>query len=324
MTDLPVLAEDPSVAGIDGGYPLRYLAHHLCHAGRTADLHALLAIEHPGAGGHLVNTWFAAHDHADSIISYLDDLARARSDAVTATDQYITRGQAAASLGTEVRYALMAASIASYTANISTDLLGQLVRTGMWSSQRGLDHARRIADPERQLEALLVVCGNVNDEEQPAVLAQALTAATAIRGDSARARALTGLAPHLPPDLLAQALTAATAIPDDDVRAQALTRAGAAPARRPAASRAGPGAHRRHHHPRRLRPRPGADRAGAAPALRPCSSQALTAARRYRLATPPAPGVDRSWRRTCLAAPARAQALTAAAAIPTTTSAPRR
>ena len=159
---LPVLAEDPSAAGIDGGYPLRYLAHHLCHAGRAADLHALLATEHPGAGGHLVNTWFAAHDHADSIISYLDDLARARSDAVTATDQYITRGQAASSLGTEMRYALMAASIASYTANISADLLGQLVRTGMWSSQRGLDHARRIADPGRQLEALLVVCGKVS------------------------------------------------------------------------------------------------------------------------------------------------------------------
>ena len=55
------------------------------------------------------------------------------------------------------------------------------------------------------------------------MLAQALTAATAIPDDSARAQALTGLAPHLPPDLLAQALTAATAIPSDYDRARALT-----------------------------------------------------------------------------------------------------
>jgi hypothetical protein len=40
--------------------------------------------------------------------------------------------------------------------------------------------------------------------------------------DFSRTRALTGLAPHLPPDLLAQALTTATAITDEDSRAEAL------------------------------------------------------------------------------------------------------
>ena len=222
-----VLAEDPGAAGIDGGYPLRYLAQHLCHAGRAAELRTLLAAEHPGAGGQLVNTWFAAHDQADSIISYLDDIARASSDAAATTGQYLTRGHAAPSLGLELRYALMAASIASYTANISTDLLGQLIRTGMWSSQRALDHARRIADPGRQVDALLAIRSEVNDQEQPAVLAQALTAATAITDDSVRARALAGLAPQLPAELLAQALTAATALADDYARGEAL--AGLAP-----------------------------------------------------------------------------------------------
>ena len=58
-------------------------------------------------------------------------------------------------------------------------------------------------------------------------MAQALTAATAIRGDSERARTLTGLAPHLPADqqpaVLAQALSTATAISEESDRAQALT-----------------------------------------------------------------------------------------------------
>jgi hypothetical protein len=224
---LPELTENPGAAGADGGYALRYLAYHLCQAGRTADLHALLAAELPGTDGYLVSTWFAVHDYDESIISYLNDLGRARSAAENATDQNIIRSQAAPSLGTEMRYGLMAASIASYTANISPAILRQLVRTGTWSSQRVLDHARRLADPERQLDALLMVYGNLNDKERAVVEAQALAAATAVPNDHARAGALTRLGPHLPPALLAQALAAAIAIPDDYYRA--VTLAGLAP-----------------------------------------------------------------------------------------------
>ena len=255
MPGCPCSRRTRDAADIDGGYPLRHLARHLYHAGRAADLHVLLAVEHPAGGNHAVNTWFAAHDHADSIVSYLADLARARSDSAAATDQDLSRRRPAPTLGMEIRYALMAASIASLTARFLPHLLGQLIRTGVWSPRRGLDHARRIADPRRRLDALLAVCSQVNAEEQPAVLAQALAAATAITDDYSRAQALTALArlPPDQPDLLAQALAAATAITDDYSRAEALT--GLAPApdqRRPA----GPGAGRRHRHHRRLLPRP--------------------------------------------------------------------
>jgi hypothetical protein len=54
------------------------------------------------------------------------------------------------------------------------------------------------------------------------VLAEALLAAKAIADEWARARALAGLAPHLPPDLLADALRAAKAIGDTEDRATAL------------------------------------------------------------------------------------------------------
>ena len=62
---LPVLARRPAAAGIDGGYPLRHLAQHLQHAGREAELHALLAVAKPDSTDHEVNVWFAAHDHAE-------------------------------------------------------------------------------------------------------------------------------------------------------------------------------------------------------------------------------------------------------------------
>jgi hypothetical protein len=61
----------------------------------------------------------------------------------------------------------------------------------------------------------------------PDLLAQALAAAAQIAWDYARARALSGLAPHLPPDLrdaaLAQALAAAAQIASDYDRARALS-----------------------------------------------------------------------------------------------------
>jgi hypothetical protein len=61
----------------------------------------------------------------------------------------------------------------------------------------------------------------------PALLASALAAATAIVTNDDRARALTRLAPHLPPDqqpaVIEQALSAAMAIANNEERARALT-----------------------------------------------------------------------------------------------------
>ena len=219
---LPVLAADPHTASVDGGYPLRHLARHLCAAERAKDLHTLLETEHPASRDRAVNTWFAAHDHADTVIGYLADITLARADSAAATDRDLSAGHPAPSLGMEIRYALMAASIASIAGKVPADLLGNLIRTGLWSPRHGLDHARRIVDPRSRLDALLTVFGQLDAQDQPAVLGQALGTATAITDDYSRARALTRLAPHLPADLLAQALAAATVIPDDSFRVEAL------------------------------------------------------------------------------------------------------
>jgi hypothetical protein len=223
-TGLPTLTANPSVAEIDGGYPLRHLAHHLCSAGRAPELHALLAAEHPAGPDRAVNTWFAAHEHADSIVSYLDDLARAGRDSAASTDGELSRRRPAPSLGLEIRYALMAASITSLAASISADLLSQLIRSGVWSLQRGLDHVRRIADPGERLTALLALRSQLNADDQASIMTEALAAATTISDNFSRELALARLGQFLPPGLLGQALTAATAITHDDAQARALTR----------------------------------------------------------------------------------------------------
>ena len=135
---LPVLAGDPGAAGADGGYPLRQLASHLCAAGRAGDLHALLAAEYPAGGGRAVNAWFAAHEHANTVIGYLADLALARADSAADTDRCLSSGRPAPSLGMEIRYALLAASVASLANKVPTELLGQLIRAGVWSSAAAL------------------------------------------------------------------------------------------------------------------------------------------------------------------------------------------
>jgi hypothetical protein len=221
--ELPVLARIPGTASIDDGYPLRHLARHLLHARRAGDLHRLLAVADSVSSIREDNVWFAAHDHADCLVSYLDDLARARQAAAAATDQAVTRHQPGPALGVEIRYALMASSIASRAAGISAALLGLLIRTGVWSPERGLDHARSLNEPSDRFDALIAVHLYVNADQQPAVVAEALAAATAITDERFRYWALTALAEHLPPELLGQALAAATGITDDYFRAWALT-----------------------------------------------------------------------------------------------------
>ncbi len=220
------LAGNPGAGGADGGYPLRHLARHLQHAGRPADLHQLLAASHPASGDRHVNTWFAAHDHAGSIISYLDDLARASGDSALATAQALRNHRPAASVGMEIRYALMAASITSRTASIPASLLEQVIRAGVWAPAQGLDHARRLTDPRDRFNALVTVHPHVDADKQPGIVAEALAAATAIHEGHLRAEALGSLVPHLPAAereaVLAQALAAATASPYDSSRAQAL------------------------------------------------------------------------------------------------------
>jgi len=96
-TGLRALGENPAMAGIDGGYPLRHLARHLLSACRAADLHRLLAAEHSTTDHGTTNVWFAAHDHADCVLSYLNDLAQARHDSAVSTDEALAYRQPAAS-----------------------------------------------------------------------------------------------------------------------------------------------------------------------------------------------------------------------------------
>jgi hypothetical protein len=206
--------------GIDG-YSLRHLGRHLCLAGRAAELHRLLALEHQ-AGDRTVNLWFAAHEQASDVLSYLNDLSLARADSAASTDRDLRCDRWSPSFGMEIHYLLVAASVGNLASNITASLLGQLVQAGLWSSGRALDHARHLIAPGDRFLALSSTRAVLPSGEQDAFNAEALDAVRFMRDDQ-RGKPLADLAPHLPDHLLTQAVAVAAAIEDAASRCQALT-----------------------------------------------------------------------------------------------------
>lgn len=142
---LSLLGADPALADAHGGYARRHLTRHLTSAGRSADLHALLACEHrlPGTGA-TTNVWHACHDGAGTIDAYLDDLAVARDSEPDA-------------LGAEIRYGLMAASVYSTIDATDVDLVRRLCAAKVWGPDRAVAWAQVQRDPVRRAQAARLV-----------------------------------------------------------------------------------------------------------------------------------------------------------------------
>jgi hypothetical protein len=179
------LAADLRLGEMDRGYALRGLTWHLQAAGREGDLHRLLACSSQGR-----NVWFAAHDYAGDVTGYLRDVGRARSSA--------------RQLGSQLRYALIEASIASMSTALPPGLLGELVATRLWSSSRAFSYIERMADEQLQAQALARLTSELPGE----LLGRALATAFKCRRDTNRATALEALIPRLPSDVLERSLDA--------------------------------------------------------------------------------------------------------------------
>jgi len=182
MNGAAMQTENFDLTDVDG-YTLRHLSQHLCLAGRIAELHRLLALDHQVTDSGTVNLWFAAQERANNVVGYLGDLALARADAAASTDRDLRCHLPPAALALEIRYALMAASVASSSNNVSTELLGQVIGAGIWSAERGLDHAYRLADPAMRFNALFAALPHITEGERPTVLSSALTAVSTIKYD---------------------------------------------------------------------------------------------------------------------------------------------
>ena len=219
---LPALASEPAMAQADDGYPLRHLARHLLLAGRIADLHALLAAARADPGAPPANVWFEAHDRAYGQATYLDDLDRARDIAADQVSQDMARGALATTLGAELRYRLMAASVVSHGAEVPDVILQRLLNTGTWSVARALDHAHRLTNLVRRAEAIAVIAPFQDAPGRLDTMSEVLDATAAIADQHTQGKVLAALAPCLPDELFDRALAFARAIEWDYVQLTAL------------------------------------------------------------------------------------------------------
>ncbi|MEU4280720.1 hypothetical protein ACFY8X_21250 [Streptomyces tanashiensis] len=196
--DLEILAGDPALAEDDDGYALRHLTGHLAQAGRWADLHRMLRAERPAGQGRQVNVWFAAHDRADTLDAYLDDITRARDECRRRTDRALADHRPAAALAEEIHYTLVASSLTSLTDKVPAALLHHLVAQHIWRLPRALAFARRLTSHQTRAHALSSLIPLMPAEGQREAIEAALHAVSGVASDHFRGRELVRMVASMP------------------------------------------------------------------------------------------------------------------------------
>jgi hypothetical protein len=258
---LPLLVADPTSGDVDGGAGLRDLVPLLLAAGRDEDVHRLLACEQPAGSGRpgVANVWFDVRHRVGEVDGYLQDLDAAHQRAREATDADVAAGRRPASLGLEMRYALMKHCAESAGERVHDELAVMLAETGFWDITRALSNARRHDTVKERCRALLALLPYVPETQKPTVVREAMVAAVVNAGNSVRGgasdplvdevapmlpaddwpqilslaevddedlsptgSALTALIPHLPVELMGRALTIAATLPPNIHRTIAL------------------------------------------------------------------------------------------------------
>jgi hypothetical protein len=193
----------------DDGYIYNQLIWHLEKAGKIGEIHQLLREE--TAEG--MNGWYSKCEKEAKTATFIKDVSRAWQ--LAEADFANNPSQ---SIGLQVRYVLITTSLNSLAGNIPPELIAALIKHEIWTPAQGLAYVRQSQDDEKQAEGL----EKITPYLPPALLPEALEVARAIRDESHRAEALTGLAPHLP-EVLPEALEVAKAIRYLYERARALT-----------------------------------------------------------------------------------------------------
>ncbi|MCP4544324.1 MAG: hypothetical protein GY832_45010 [Chloroflexi bacterium] len=195
----------------DDGYIHSHLTWHMQHANLTKVLHTLL-YEETTEGR---NAWYEARNKLAQAAGYLQDLARARENAVAVGD-----------IGLQIKYLLCQSSVITMGANLPVELMLQAVECGFISLEQALARVLTRQKEADRAEALVALIPLLKDH-RPEMLMEVLVAAREIRANSARANTLAELAFQLTEPsrehILEEALATAREINSPLKQAQALT-----------------------------------------------------------------------------------------------------
>jgi hypothetical protein len=182
--------------------------------------------------GNVENAWYEAQSRSGDFTTYAEDVERAWRLAIEASLAEARSGGDAASVGLEVRYALLAVSLAARAHKIRPPLALALVQKGLWTFGRGLAYARQLPRPARRVQALGGLAALVPPPQRMFLLREALAEARDVEGEvsymfefapppTTPGQAVAVVAPSLPESLFDEALGIALAA-DEFWRAEAL------------------------------------------------------------------------------------------------------
>jgi len=134
-----------------------------------------------------------------SYAGFLNDVERTWKAAERENKATIARGDAAPRIGDEIRCALVRSSINSLAANVSLELLVELVKEKVWTFSQGLAYARQIPTPFIRARALMHLATGftLTEDLREATFNETIEAARYIDDIRQRAEVVTTLAPHL-------------------------------------------------------------------------------------------------------------------------------
>ncbi len=255
---LPKLA-DRQARHLDDGYGLRHLVPHLAGAGRIADVHTLLRQEqhvpdyapvtfpdlfrwvermvhgwrraHAGYHTHTL-IWYTAREQEGNLADYLSDIFVAWQRCagchallgVRGTDGRCEDVHSDEAIGLQCQYIFISTSINSQSNKVPPSLLSALLEKGIWTPGYALAQVQQLWSGTRQAVALSVLAPYLRTDaaQGEGLLRDALALAQALPDEEHRAKALAGLAPHLPIELLYEALATARDIGQPAWRTMAL------------------------------------------------------------------------------------------------------
>jgi hypothetical protein len=182
-------------------YELRHLAAHLAAGRRTRDLDRLLRLE-TTIDAEPRNGWYVAKERFGDIEGYLGDVRLLWQVAAGAAIAEVDASTPAASLGCEIRCALIVSSVNSIARGLPPALMLALYREKIWTLSQALPHARQLPHPALRAEALCLFAAHVPPDLKLELLMSARQAANEIRArPDWRIRALARVAALAPESL---------------------------------------------------------------------------------------------------------------------------
>lgn len=234
---------------LDNGYGTRHLAAHLLASGRFNELRQVLRLEwgghhaataegprwrrlverltgHAPADTHspVENAWFAVHEQAGDIASYLTSLMHAWRSAEEQSMASVAAHNLAPSIGLEIRYALLTSAVTGLAENTPEELLIGLLQKGVLTEAEVLALPLAIRDGRERGIALATLVPHLSGPIRDRALAEAV--AQARRLDDAEDKVLIyqDLAPFLTRSALEDAVALVRGEDRETDRIEPLTR----------------------------------------------------------------------------------------------------